>query len=98
MEIKIFKNKDIDDFKSWSIWSCEKSEFNWFYDTEEHCYIIEGQVKVKGTENTVNISKGDFVVFPNRYYSGRPRIIHYLFSPTVILPEFGSDLRSKIII
>ena len=64
MEIKVIKNKNIIDFNSWPIWECEPSKFDWEYAEEEHCFIIEGDVTVIGTKNTVNIQKGDYVVFP----------------------------------
>ena len=51
--------------RSWSTWSCDKSEFPWEYSEKESCYIMEGQVEV-ATENgeTVSFGPGDFVVFP----------------------------------
>ena len=64
MKIKVIKNKKISDFQSWAIWKCEPSKFDWEYTQEEHCFIIEGEVTVKGTENTVNIQSGDYVIFP----------------------------------
>ena len=64
MLIKIYKNKKIEDYIHLPIWSCEKSEFDWEYDREEHCYVIEGEVTVVGPENTVKIIPGDYVVFP----------------------------------
>ena len=64
MKIEIIKNKRLEDFKSWPIWECQISKFDWEYNQEEHCYIIEGKVTVMGSENTVNILKGDFVIFP----------------------------------
>ena len=27
--------------RSWSTWSCDKSEFPWEYSEKESCYIIE---------------------------------------------------------
>ena len=64
MKIEVIKNKNIENYKKWSIWTCESSQFDWEYDQEEHCYIIEGRVRVVGLENTVNIEPGDYVVFP----------------------------------
>ena len=51
--------------RSWSIWSCDKSEFPWEYSEKESCYIMEGQVEVT-TESgeTVSFGPSDFVVFP----------------------------------
>ena len=49
----------------WSIWTKEVSEFDWFYDSEETCYFLEGEVEVL-TESgeTVKMGKGDLVTFP----------------------------------
>ena len=51
--------------KSWPIWSKEVSEFPWFYDEPESCYLLEGEVVVtpEGGE-AVTIKQGDFVTFP----------------------------------
>ena len=64
MNITIIKNKDISDYKTWAIWECKPSQFDWTYNDEEHCFIIEGSVTVIGLENTVKIEVGDYVVFP----------------------------------
>ena len=64
MKIKVIKNKKMSDYKTWPIWKCDPSKFNWKYDQEEHCFIIEGRVKVTGEENTVEIESGDYVIFP----------------------------------
>ena len=64
MKIQIFKNKNLSDFKSWPIWECQPSRFNWEYSEEEHCYIIEGDVTVIENGNIVHIKKGDYVIFP----------------------------------
>ena len=49
---------------SWPIWECEVSEFDWEYDQQESCLLLEGEVEVKTDLETVNFSAGDFVVFP----------------------------------
>ena len=64
LKIFIDKNKNIEDYSSWPIWSCEVSAFDWKYSDEEHCFVIEGEVTVIGPENTVRIVAGDYVVFP----------------------------------
>ena len=64
MKIQIFKNKNLSDFKSWPIWECQPSTFNWEYSEEEHCYIIEGDVTVIENGNIIHIKKGDYVIFP----------------------------------
>ncbi len=50
--------------KSWPIWEKEESEFDWYYDQKEVCYIIKGEVEVKTDEETVEFGKGDLVTFP----------------------------------
>ena len=46
MIISIIKNKNINDYISWPIWECEPSKFDWEYESEEHCYILQGKVTV----------------------------------------------------
>ena len=49
----------------WPIWAKEKSEFPWFYEEQETCYFLEGQVEVTPENgNTVKMGKGDLVIFP----------------------------------
>jgi len=51
--------------KNWPIWEKEISEFDWYYDTEEQCYFLEGEVEVITRSGEVyKIKKGDFVTFP----------------------------------
>ena len=64
MKIKIFKNKKKSDYDDWSIWECPPSQFNWEYEKEEHCFIIEGEIAVKSDNELVNIISGDYVIFP----------------------------------
>jgi uncharacterized cupin superfamily protein len=48
----------------WDTWEKEPSDFDWSYIDEEHCYIIEGRAIIETADGTVEIKKGDFVVFP----------------------------------
>jgi len=50
--------------KSNPVWSCEVSEFEWFYNSEETCLIIEGEVVVKYGSKSVSFAAGDYVFFP----------------------------------
>jgi len=51
--------------KSWSPWSCDVSEFDWEYEEDETCYILEGRVIVTTEDGkSVEIKKGDLVTFP----------------------------------
>lgn len=50
---------------SWPIWTKEISKFDWYYDTDEFCLIIEGRVFVETPDGyRVEIKAGDFVTFP----------------------------------
>ena len=51
--------------KTWPIWSCEASSFDWTYDDKETCLLLEGEVTVTpdGGE-PVKFGAGDLVVFP----------------------------------
>lgn len=49
----------------WPIWEKEVSEFPWSYDSNETCYILEGEVIVTPDGgDPVHIKQGDLVVFP----------------------------------
>ena len=50
--------------KSWPIWSREVSRFDWTYDADEECLILEGQVEVETNEGVYTIGAGDYVTFP----------------------------------
>ncbi len=50
--------------KSWPIWTCEPSRFDWQYDEKETCYFLEGRVTVTADGQSVSFGAGDLVVFP----------------------------------
>ena len=55
--------------KSWPIWECEPSKFQWNYDNKEICLIIEGQAKISTKNGDIYfISAGDLVEFPAGLY------------------------------
>jgi len=50
---------------SWPIWEKEVSRFDWYYDSIEECYLLEGKVIVETEDgDKVEFRKGDFVTFP----------------------------------
>ena len=50
---------------SWPIWEKEVSIFDWYYDSIEECYLLEGKVVVETEDGEkVEFGKGDFVTFP----------------------------------
>ncbi|KPJ85584.1 MAG: hypothetical protein AMS17_14155 [Spirochaetes bacterium DG_61] len=56
--------REVKGIDTWDIWEKEPSEFDWSYVDEEHCYIIEGLARIETADGTVEIKKGDYVVFP----------------------------------
>ena len=49
----------------WPVWSKEISEFDWQYDSNETCYIVEGKAIVTPENGEpVTIETGDMVNFP----------------------------------
>jgi len=49
---------------SWPVWSKEVSEFEWSYDDQERCYILEGEAVVEAYGEKFHFGAGDFVTFP----------------------------------
>lgn len=50
---------------TWPIWEKEASEFPWNYDSEETCYLLEGEVTVTPDSGSpVQFGAGDLVTFP----------------------------------
>ena len=70
--------------KTWPIWQCEPSEFDWAYTQTETCLILEGDVTVKDSDNEVSFGHGDLVVFPVElectWQVKKPVRKHYNFS------------------
>lgn len=64
--MKVWKpsEKEISSTTDWGIWSKEVSEFDWFYDDTETCYILDGEATVSDKKgNRVSFKKGDMVRF-----------------------------------
>ena len=62
--VKKPSEEEIKTCKTWPIWTCQPSTFDWSYTQKETCLILEGQVTVTDTENSVSFGPGDLVVFP----------------------------------
>lgn len=88
MKITIEKKqeKQLKDLRitDWPIWECEPSTFDWHYDQQEQCYILEGEITVRTSEEEVSIKPGDFVTFPKgldcEWTVKKPVRKHYSFS------------------
>ena len=69
MKIQVYKPQKEDlerrGLLSWPIWEKEVSRFDWYYDSIEECYLLEGKVVVETEDgDKVEFGKGDFVTFP----------------------------------
>ncbi len=49
---------------NWSIWECEPSVFEWYYDESETFYVLEGYVVVITSTERIHIEKNMLVTFP----------------------------------
>ena len=60
MKIEITKLTEDDiikqNIRSWSIWSCCISEFDWEYSEKESCLLLEGEVELISDFETVKFS------------------------------------------
>lgn len=50
--------------KTWPIWTCEPSSFDWSYTERETCLILDGKVTVTQGKESVSFGRGDLVIFP----------------------------------
>ena len=88
MKIEIIKLTEDDiikqNIRSWPIWTCGVSEFDWEYSEKESCLLLEGDVEVISDFETVKFSAGDYVIFPRglkcRWNIIKPVRKHYNFS------------------
>ena len=88
MNIKIKKITEDEiikqNIRSWPIWSCGVSEFDWEYSEKESCLLLEGEVEVISDFETIKFSAGDYVIFPRglkcRWNVIKPVRKHYSFS------------------
>ncbi|MFW5886158.1 MAG: cupin domain-containing protein [Bacteroidota bacterium] len=64
MKVKKASEEEIRKTINWGTWKKEPSEFPWFYDEKETCYIMEGRASVKDNDsNEITFGPGDFVEF-----------------------------------
>ena len=54
--------------KNWPIWTCDVSSFDWTYEDQETCLLLEGEVTVAPEGGTpVRFGAGDFSCLSSRY-------------------------------
>ena len=64
MKVKKPSNTEIELTKDWGAWEKEPSEFPWYYDEKETCYILEGKAEVSDKKgNKISFQSGDWVEF-----------------------------------
>ena len=65
MTVSVNRDKKLGDCSSWPTWTSKPSHFDWEYEEEEHCYIVEGEatIEVNGI-SPITISPGDYIIFP----------------------------------
>lgn len=63
--IQKLNENDIDrrSIRNWPVWEKEISRFDWEYDGDEECLILEGEVVVETADGNYTVKKGDFVTF-----------------------------------
>ena len=75
---------DIAKLKNNPTWGCEVSEFDWYYDSDEACILVEGEVTVTYDGKSVSFGAGDYVEFPKGlscvWKVTKPVHKHYEFS------------------
>lgn len=49
--------------RDWPVWEKEVSCFDWLYESDEECLILEGEVNVDTDDGSFTIKPGDFVTF-----------------------------------
>jgi len=49
--------------KTWPIWEKEISRFDWQYEGDEECLILEAEVSIESAEGNYKIVEGNFVTF-----------------------------------
>lgn len=47
----------------WPVWEKEISRFEWKYDSDEQCLILDGEAIIETDEGDYHIKAGDFVTF-----------------------------------
>jgi uncharacterized protein len=57
-------NDEIKRTENWGIWKKEVSEFDWYYDEPETCYILKGSASAEDNSgNSISFKAGDMVKF-----------------------------------
>lgn len=85
MDIVVKKptNEEIVFMKRQPTWGAKPSTFDWYYDQQEECLIIKGEVTVRYGDKSVNLKEGDYVIFPKGLFCvwevKKEVLKHYVF-------------------
>ena len=81
--VKKASDAEISHMKSKPVWECGVSEFDWYYDSEETCFLVEGEVTVTYDGVSASFGAGDYVVLPKGlscvWKVSKPVKKHYFF-------------------
>lgn len=64
--MKVWKptEEEIEQTKNWGTWGKEASEFPWFYNDAETCYILDGEaIATSESGDEIRFEAGDMVRF-----------------------------------
>lgn len=50
--------------ENWLVWEKDISDFDWYYESEEMCYVLKGKARIKTIYQEVLLEPGDFAIFP----------------------------------
>lgn len=57
--------EEVDEAVTWDIWKRGPSIFDWHYDEQETCFILEGYAIITNEDgDSFEIEEGDWVIFP----------------------------------
>lgn len=57
--------EEVDEAVNWDIWTKKPAVFDWHYEEEETCLILEGFAIITTEDGeSIEICEGDWVIFP----------------------------------
>ena len=50
--------------RKWPVWERKVSRFSYYYEKEEKCLFLEGEVVIETGSDKITLNAGDYVIFP----------------------------------
>ena len=50
--------------RNWPVWERKVSRFSYYYEREEQCLFLEGEVIIEAGTDRFVLKAGDYVIFP----------------------------------